>query len=244
MKLVRSLSLCALVVAGVARPAMATPVTLQNPTSTFNQTNCTGSWTVAQSIDGIMSGDNGWAIARSPECIVTNAETAWYETAVNQGPATFTFTLTQALGNFHTLGDFSLSYTTDARVGGFSDAGVTWVPLSLTSAIATNGATLTITGNEVEASGTNPLTSVYTIVTAFTNVTGITGFRLATLLDSDFFGDGPGRQPTNGNFVLTELEISAEGPTAGQLAAVPEPGTLALFGIGLAGLALARRRRS
>ena len=49
--------------------------------------------------------------------------------------------------------------------------------------------------------------------------------------------DGPGLQPTNGNFVLTELVVTTTDP-------VPEPATLGL--VMLTGLAYAapRRRRS
>jgi PEP-CTERM motif-containing protein len=231
------------VVTASARFAAASPVALQNATATFSQFNCTGAWPVSSAIDGIFVGNNGWAIAQQNaqnSCVITNAETAWFETSVNQGSAfgtTFTFTMSQLLGNQHTLGDFELSYTTDARVGGFSDTGVTWTPLTLLTATATNGAILSISNvNEVTASGTNPQTSVYTI-TAQTFATGITGFRLGTLLDPAFFGNGPGRQPTNGNFVLTELQVDAVN------AVVPEPATMGLVLVGLGTLARRRTRQ-
>lgn len=219
----------------------ASPVTLQNATATFSQgPPCSGSWDVSQAIDGITSGNNGWAIAQS-DCLTTNAETAWFETAANQGSAIgtmFTFTMRQNLGNYHTLGDFDLSYTTSARVGGFNNT-ATWTALPLLTATATNGAILSIIGtNEVEASGPNPLTSVYTI-TAQTFVTGITGLRIETLLDPAYPTNGPGRQPTNGNFVLTEFEVDA----ANAQQVVPEPATLGLILSGLGALARARRRR-
>lgn len=57
-----------------------------------------------------------------------------------------------------------------------------------------------------------------------TPLSGITGFRLEVLTDSSLPFNGPGRQPTNGNFVLTELVADARSeptvPAAGPLGLV------------------------
>ncbi|MBL8177851.1 MAG: hypothetical protein JNK48_24445 [Bryobacterales bacterium] len=140
----------------------------------------------------------------------------------------------------HTVGRFRISVTTDARAGfadGLQSGGdvtAAWTVLTPVSAAATNGPALTILGDgSVLASGTNPANSVYTVV-APTALTGITGVRLEVLEDASLPGSGPGRQPANGNFVLTEFEVSVD-------AAVPEPGT---FAAALGALLLAAARRA
>ena len=50
---------------------------------------------------------------------------------------------------------------------------------------------------------------VYTVI-AETSLTGITGVRLEAIEDASLPMDGPGMQATNGNFVLSELEVYAE----------------------------------
>jgi hypothetical protein len=108
------------------------------------------------------------------------------------------------------------------------------VQLTPLTALASNGATLSIQGdNSILASGTSPTESVYTI-TAATPLTSITGLRLQVLEDPSLPANGPGRQPTNGNFVLQELEVDAVN-------VVPEPGSLLLL-TPLAAMALRRRR--
>jgi hypothetical protein len=230
--------ICA-ILAAIAPVALGSPITLQNATATFSQTSLPASAT----IDGNLGGSavlNGWAI--NPN--LTN-QTAVYETSSNIGGAAgaaFTFVLTQNYGNFHTLGKFRLSVTTDARstfadglqVGG--DVIATWIELTPLTALATNGATLAIQGDHsILAGGVSPMASVYT-VTASTAVTGITGIRLEVLEDPSLPFNGPGRQPTNGNFVLQEFQADA-------VSLVPEPASALLLAAG-AGLVLFRRRNA
>jgi hypothetical protein len=209
-----------------APTAVGAPVSFQNATATFTQAQ----FFVAQSVDGNLGGQsvvNGWATDGN------GPHTAVYETQANGGGtagAAFTFTLTQNFGANLTLGKFRFSVTTDARTtfaDGFDSGGdvtATWTELTPLTALATNGATLTIQpDNSILASGTSPATSVYT-VTATTPVTNITGLRLEVLKDASLPSAGPGRA-ANGNFVLQELQADAvtivpEPATFGELAAV------------------------
>ena len=73
-------------------------------------------------------------------------------------------------------------------------------------------------------------------VTYLVPVSGITGLRLETLQDASLPFDGPGLASGNGNFSLTELVLD--------VSSVPEPDTLALFGLALAGLGFSRRHNA
>ncbi len=217
----------------------ASPVPLQNATATFSQTY-SGSFMVSQSIDGIVSGQNGWAI--HPE--EGQNQTAVFETVSDVGKAggtRFTFVLSQLLGSYHTIGHFSLAVTTDDRSafadGLQKDGDVTanWTMLIPLTVVSEAGATMTKLGdNSILVSGVNPQTDIYT-VTANTYITRITGIRLEALTDPSFTNNGPGRQPTNGNFVLTEFQVSA--------VPIPEPGIYALMAAGLGLLPLVPKYR-
>ena len=198
-------------------------IPLQNATATFSQTSFGGK-PVGQAIDGSLGSDNGWAIYEGPtDCCgaipgSTNPQIAVFETASDisiAGGASLTITLQQLFTSAgHNLGRFRLSATTDARsafadgLASGGDVTAAWTVLAPLSANSTNGATLTILGdNSILAGGTNPATSTYT-VNAFTPLVGITGFRLEVLADSSFPDSGPGRNG-NGNFVLTEFQVDA-----------------------------------
>ena len=74
-------------------------------------------------------------------------------------------------------------------------------------------------------------------VTASTLLTGITGIRLDVLQNPSLPFDGPGRQPTNGNFVLSEFTVDAQGSS------IPEPGTLGTLAAALSGFGVLLRKR-
>ena len=225
-------------------------ITLENATATFSQVYG-GTWNASDAINGnVNQTDHGWAIYNQYTA-TTSPQTAVFQSHNNVGFAggtELTFTLSQNYGITppHTIGDFRLSVTTDARAtyaDGLQNGGnvaANWVVLTPDSATATGGAALTVQGDgSILASGPNPDTAVYT-VTAFTSLTGITGFRLDVLANSSLPTDGPGRQPSNGNFVLTQFQVSdAANP-------VPEPSSFALMGLGGIGLAISvyRRRRA
>jgi hypothetical protein len=79
--------------------------------------------------------------------------------------------------------------------------------------------------NSVVVGGINPATDIYLVDTAV-SFSGITGIRLEALADSSLPWEGPGRQPLNGNFVLTEFSVQA----------IPESGTVGLLLLGLGAL--------
>jgi hypothetical protein len=158
----------------------------------------------------------------------------------------FTFQLHQLyITDTHTLGRFRLSATADDR-GTFADGlqtggdvAASWTVLTPLTALATNGAALTILADgSVLASGTSPATSVYT-VTASTALSGITGIRLEVLEDASLPFSGPGRFAANGNFVLTEFTVDAAAGTGD----VPEPATAGMAAAAFVALAFMRSLR-
>ncbi len=82
-----------------------------------------------------------------------------------------------------------------------------WVPLQPKEMKSTGGATLTA-GPDGSIVVTGPNKNGEFILTAETELTGITGIRLEALVDDKLPAKGPGRAP-DGNFVLTEFEVSA-----------------------------------
>ncbi len=198
----------------VSWTASAITVDLQNDTATFSQTG----FLVATSTDGILADANGWAIAPNEV-----AQVAVWETVSDQGSVagtTFTFVMAMlhSSPDTHTLGRFRLSYTTDDRstfADGLStggDVNATWTVLVPTSqSSVASGVTLTVLPDDsILAGGTNPSTDTYTITADVGAITGITGFRLEVIEDPSLPFNGPGRQPTNGNFVLTEIQVDAQ----------------------------------
>jgi hypothetical protein len=84
---------------------------------------------------------------------------------------------------------------------------VTWFPASPVELAASNGATLVaLPDRSIRASGkANKGTYTMSFRTPLRNIRGL---RLETLTDETVKGNGPGL-PENGNFVVTELEVTA-----------------------------------
>ena len=240
--IVSAAALCSSVALAATVPLQA-GVPLQNATATFSQT-LDGDYSVARAINGTTADDLGWAISPTPFTTEIPAQTAAFETISDVGFAggsLLTFTLTQTVSNpGHLLGRFRLSVTTDDRsqfcdglpTGG--DVTANWVVLNPSSVTALNTTMFTVLSDQsILAGGSTPDTDVYT-VTAPTTLTGITGIRLEALEDPSLPYGGPGRWPGNGNFVLSEFEVS--------IAPIPEPTTSAILAFG--GLAWLARRRA
>ncbi|MEO7677897.1 MAG: DUF1553 domain-containing protein, partial [Verrucomicrobiota bacterium] len=92
----------------------------------------------------------------------------------------------------------------------------TWTVLDPATFSSSASAVLTRQSDlSILVSGESPATDTYTI-TANTELRGITAFRLEVLTDASHPRNGPGRQPENGNFHLSEIRVSAapkENPT-------------------------------
>jgi hypothetical protein len=202
---------------GALNRQLGDPVVLWKVWATFSQTEA-GDFSVARAIDGLK--DNlGWAIW--PE---TTNQAAVFETANNVGfpsGTLLTFVLTQthlspADDQQHTIGRFRFSVTSDDRnafADGLPSGGDVTANWSIAEPVvftSLNGATLTrLEDSSILASDFSPATDIYT-VSVLTAVTNITGVRLEVLTHPSLPGHGPGRQPVYRNFVLTELEVTAQ----------------------------------
>lgn len=228
----------------------AAAVDLQNATATFSQTYY-GDFSPGRSIDGDPGGDFGWAIYDGNEFAgTTSAQTAVFETVSDVGTAggsqvEFTLQFNLWWNPAHQLGSFRLSATTDSRstfadglaTGG--DVTANWTVLTVTSLGSLGGTSLTLNPDgSILASNPNPTTDTYTVRTQ-TGLVGITGFRLEALESASLPTWGPGMQPQNGNFVLSDFSVS--------ITAVPEPpGALLAAGLltGAAWVLVRHHRRS
>jgi len=207
-------------------------------TATFSQT---GTWTPSLAIDGNFGSGipSGWAIFDGS---AATSQTAVWEAAADVSAASLSINLffNHTEPAFHLLGRFRISATTDDRslfadglhTGG--DVTASWTVLTPSSVVLPAGLTSTLQGDGslLIGGGPTPATGTYQLQFAGP-FTGVTGFRLEAIEDASLPFQGPGLQPTNGNFVLSEITVDATP--------VPEPVTLVLCA---AGLGLAARRRS
>mgnify|MGYP000844812675 CR=1 FL=1 len=221
---------------GIFGISMASPVAFQNGTATYSQT-FDGGYPPSETIDGIFTAGNGWAIFN--QAGGTSAQTIVWETTTDLTAAGLSFDMFFNHGSQHLLGRFRFSVTTDDRslfadgLGEGGDVTANWTVMTPASVTATTGLTSTILGDgSVRMGGTVPAVGSYT-VNFFENFVGVTGVRLEAMEDALLPTSGPGLQPSNGNFVLTEI-VATSNP-------VPEPATLAILGLGALFL---RRRRS
>jgi hypothetical protein len=216
-------------------------ITLTTPTATYSQPG----FGVGFASDGTIDSSTGWAVDPNEGSI----ESAVFDvlgTPVTGLPETeYTFTLYQLFASpaFHTLGDFRLSVTSDPSPTATGPA--TWTYLSdVTFSDDASETPLSIdpvTGEIVLPKSPVPVPTYSVPATATYTVTGrtalqnVTGFRLEVIpygAPPDF---GPGRQPTNGNLVLSEIQV----------AATPVPVPASLWGglVLLSGFGASRYRR-
>lgn len=192
-------------------PGPPEPQGLTNFAATFSQ----GGFSVAGAIDGSLVNNTGWAI--NPQEV---AQTAVFEidtdTPAYGSGTEATFELHHAFVTEHLIGCFELSVTTADRTlfadglasGGLIGAPAIWTPVDVISAVASNGATMTVSpAGRIVVQDLNSTVATYTVVTE-TALTGLTGMRLDVCEDPSLPGNGPGTQNINGNFVLTEIELS------------------------------------
>lgn len=214
-------------------------ISLQQATATFSQTS-DGDFSVGRAINGTIADGLGWAI--SPQ--TGQNQTAAFETTSDigfAGGSLLTFNLNHAYTAWgeHMLGHFRISVTTDNRntfadgLASGGDVTANWTVLDPISFTSANGATMSeLADHSILVSGALPNTDLYTI-TAPTTLTGITGIRLEALTDPSLPFGGPGRQPVNGNFVLSEFTVGIDS--------IPEPTALSLVASGV--LLWAARKR-
>ncbi len=228
---------------GLPFAAQAAPVVFNSATATFNQT-FDRNWAPSEMIDSVTSGVNGWAIFNPASG--TSSQTALFALAspLAANSYSFTFTISQNFlqndpFNKHTLGNFALGYTTDA-VPTLASA---FSALTINAASSTDAGTTfsLLGGGELLVGGSDPNSATYTIMASINSASPITGIFL-NVIDDPANGlptGGPGRQPSNGNFVVSEFVLDAIAGPGG----IPEPATWAMMiaGFGLVGGAMRRK---
>jgi len=235
-------ALVALSISVPSAASLAQSVPLQNATATFTQPHesLPDLWIPAHTIDGVIEGfHTSWAINHE---LPNTPETIVWETVNDLTASQLKFDLYHRdiipiPG--HNLGHFRLSYTTDDRslfadgLANGGDVSANWTVIVPTSVSSTEGDSFTVLAdNSILVGGTLGGYPTYTVLSDV-NATGITGFRLEALLDASLPFNGPGRQPVNGNFHLSEFVVMV----------VPEPENSALVsGLALLGLFAIHRR--
>ncbi len=230
-----------LLATGAALTASAhAQINLQNATATFSQ-SFDRPWSASEMIDGSTAVRNGWAIFRNTSGDDTLPETAVFETVSDFTGGGLEIDMIQNYSTSpgHLVGRFRWSYTTDNRANfadGLQSGGdvtANWTVLTPTSVSVPVGMGYTILGDgSVLTSIANTPTSASYKVGFLGGLTSVTGLRLEVLNDNSLPTGGPGHFSTNGNFVLTEVNVNG---------VVPEPATFMALGAGA--LALLKRRR-
>lgn len=215
----------------IANVSRADLITLTNGTATFSQDGY--SYSPAEAVDGDYTFNNGWAVLGGD----TTAQTAVWETTADLNVTAMEMQMYFLHGSNHLMGRFRFSVTTDDRstfADGLIDEGdvsANWIVLTNPVVTGPDGMTFTVLGdNSVLPGGSIPETGIYT-VNFSTAITGVTGLRLEAMTDpslNDHLGFGGGV-----NFLLNELTVNA----------VPEPSSILLVGLSVAGLGLYRRSR-
>jgi hypothetical protein len=186
-------------------------------------------------IDGIDSPGIGRAISGASGA--TSPQTIVRETAADLSASTLSIKLVQRYLNDNLLGRFRLSTTSDDR-GAFADGLQTggdvtaaWTVLESPSIAGIAGMMFTtLVDNSVLVGDTISATAIYEL-TFNVNLVGVTGLRLDALADPSPPAAGPGIGNAGGNFVLTEVLVSATAPVPVPAAAPPLAGGLALPGL-------------
>lgn len=255
--------------AGSATAAVFVP--LQNATATYAQDG----FPAQRTIDGRTAGSRvSWAIFDQDnyDVVPTSgslAETIVWETTNDLVPSPgeeFAFILHQrenVARAGHALGRFRLSYTTDPRdsfadsVPRRGDVEADWSLIAPRAVVSTDGATFDrlADGSLLRAPG-SPSRPVYTVLAEITPAAPITGFRLEALQHPSLPFAGPGLEWSNGNFHLSEFQVSvgafdladfdelADFGAGSPPAPVPLPAAAPLFAAACLGLgALAHRRK-
>lgn len=237
-----------LIVCTVYGTVDASLVMLVNGTSTFTQESddCTNCGPV-QTTDGIYSdvpgpgNTNGWTIAAPPDRLDAFSQTIVWEAATDI--SAYGIQMTMYFNHWnpqHLLGRFRFSVTQDDRstfadglkTGG--DVSATWTVLDNGNVSGPAGMNFTVlSDNSVLAGGDIPSYGTY-VVQYSLPFDGVTGLRLEALDDPALPFSGPGFHATNGNFVLTEIEVET-------FAAVPEPSSAVIFVCGVFGYGCLRK---
>ena len=194
-------------------------VGLQNATATFSQGAFGGGpWLASGMIDGNTTGFNGWAIYDSsqPAATATSPQIAAFETVSNLSAPAIRVNMLHAHGtaNGHNVGRFRFSVTQDDRstfcdglqTGG--DVTANWTALTPGSITLPTGTTFTVLADKSILIGGTSQNGSY-VVTFDLPFGTVTGLRLEVMDDPSLPFSGPGRHSQNGNFVLTELYVTA-----------------------------------
>ena len=207
----------------VAGTAPGVRVGLQRATATFSQ-SYTGQFSVDKIIDGVTDDNLGWAVAAG-DAYTVRAETAAVQTLLDTptypNGTRLGFVLVHNFsGGVHALGRFRISVTTSDRAkfadgnnglvttGNVGEESI-WTVLKPAAACASYNLPISLLDDgSIRVIAHNFIPMSYTVI-AETPLSKITGVRIEALKDRSLPVQGPGMQPVNGNFVLSEFQVYA-----------------------------------